>query len=90
MAYNLDSPRQPGEKRIKKRFSSDTFGNFAESFARFMGTAKFLIWMTVFVIVWISANLILMRFNVAADPYPFILLNLCFSVQASYAAMRPP
>lgn len=64
---------------------SEAFGKFAEVFARFMGTARFLGYMTVFVVVWIALNVIGM--NVFAwDPYPFILLNLFFSTQASYAA----
>jgi uncharacterized membrane protein len=41
--------------------------------------------MTIFVIVWISLNLIGI-FGLKWDPYPFILLNLFFSTQASYAA----
>ena len=50
-----------------------------------MGTAKFLFYMTVFVIVWITANVVTI-FGLEWDPYPFILLNLFFSTQASYAA----
>jgi uncharacterized membrane protein len=61
------------------------FGIFAERFARFMGTARFLIYMTVFVIVWVSLNLVGL-YGLDWDPYPFILLNLFFSTQASYAA----
>ncbi|MGI8614337.1 MAG: DUF1003 domain-containing protein [Nocardioidaceae bacterium] len=63
----------------------ETFGRFAETFARFMGTAKFLMYMTVFVIVWITLNIVGL-FALRWDPYPFILLNLFFSTQASYAA----
>jgi uncharacterized membrane protein len=64
---------------------TDAFGRFAETFARFMGTARFLVYMTMFVIVWISLNLIGIL-GLKWDPYPFILLNLFFSTQASYAA----
>jgi uncharacterized membrane protein len=80
----LDVPR---ETRILTlpRFEDDAFGRFAERFARFMGTAKFLVYMTAFVIVWVSINLVGM-FGLQWDPYPFILLNLFFSTQASYAA----
>ena len=63
----------------------DFFGRFAERFARYMGTANFLLYMTVFVIVWISINVVGL-FGLHWDPYPFILLNLFFSTQASYAA----
>ncbi|MDR1264882.1 MAG: DUF1003 domain-containing protein [Propionibacteriaceae bacterium] len=63
----------------------DRFGRFAEAFARRMGTANFIFWMTLLVIVWITANLLMGR-DLAWDWYPFILLNLFFSVQASYAS----
>ena len=61
------------------------FGRFAEKFARFMGTAKFLFYMTIFVILWITINVVAI-WGLEWDPYPFILLNLFFSTQASYAA----
>jgi uncharacterized membrane protein len=61
----------------------DTFGRFAETFARGMGTPQFLVGMSVFIIVWVLWNTLSpWRF----DPAWFILLNLLFSVQASYAA----
>jgi len=67
------------------KVDADAFGNFAENFARWMGTAQFLGWMTVFVIAWIIINVVGL-FGLQWDPYPFILLNLFFSTQASYAA----
>ena len=55
----------------------------AEAFARFFGTPPFLIGQTVVVGVWIALNAVgLLHF----DLYPFILLNLAFSLQAAYAA----
>jgi uncharacterized membrane protein len=60
-------------------------GRGAEAFARFMGTGRFLLYMTAFVIVWVTFNAVAL-FGLRWDPYPFILLNLFFSVQASYAA----
>ena len=80
----LDQPREPGRLTLP-RLDTDAFGRFAETFARFMGTARFLVYMTIFVIVWITVNLIGL-FGFRWDPYPFILLNLFFSTQASYAA----
>jgi uncharacterized membrane protein len=62
--------------------SPDAFGRFAEKFARYMGTARFLLWMTAFVIIWVVFNLTPWRF----DAYPFIFLTLMLSLQASYAA----
>ncbi|MDX6322091.1 MAG: hypothetical protein QOF52_1949 [Propionibacteriaceae bacterium] len=67
------------------KMDRDAFGNFAEGFARFMGTARFLAYMTAFVIVWVALNVVGL-FGLMWDPYPFILLNLFFSTQASYAA----
>jgi len=64
-------------------FGDDWFALKAEAFARFFGTPVFLISQTVFVLAWMAANAAgLTRFDV----YPFILLNLAFSLQAAYAA----
>ena len=64
-------------------FGSGWFGEKAEAFARFFGTPTFLIAQSVLVSIWIMLNVInLTNF----DPYPFILLNLAFSLQAAYAA----
>jgi uncharacterized membrane protein len=63
----------------------ESFGAFAERFARFMGTARFLVYMTGFVILWLVWNTLApqpLRF----DPYAFIFLTLMLSLQASYAA----
>ena len=75
-----------GRLRRRRHTDNDGFGRFAEATARFMGSPKFILYMTIFVIVWISANVILVTFSHAWDPYPFILLNLAFSTQASYSA----
>ncbi|QXT64264.1 DUF1003 domain-containing protein [Tessaracoccus palaemonis] len=69
----------------KVALDSETFGRFAEGVASFMGTAQFLVWMTVFVVLWVAFNVIGL-FGFRWDPYPFILLNLFFSTQASYSA----
>ncbi len=64
-------------------FGDDTFGRFAERFARAFGTPRFLLMQTALVVVWLALN----AANVTDfDPYPFILLNLAFSTQAAYAA----
>ncbi len=81
----LDIPRETRRSLVRRpHYDPDTFGNFAETFARFMGTARFLAYMTVFVVVWLTLNLVAI-FGWQWDPYPFILLNLMFSVQAAYA-----
>lgn len=88
MPSGIDNLSEPGRTRRwgpRVHMDSETFGVFAEAFARFMGTAKFIVYMTVFVVVWIIINLVGL-FGLKWDPYPFILLNLFFSTQASYAA----
>ncbi|MFM8415912.1 MAG: DUF1003 domain-containing protein, partial [Actinomycetota bacterium] len=60
------------------------FGRFSEAVARNLGTARFLVVQTFLVIVWITINVV--SITLQWDPYPFILLNLMFSVQAAYAA----
>ncbi|RBP02098.1 uncharacterized protein DUF1003 [Roseiarcus fermentans] len=68
---------------LESVFGGDWFGVRAEGFARFFGTPTFLIAQTVIVAIWIWANVAgLTNFDV----YPFILLNLAFSLQAAYAA----
>ncbi len=80
----LDIPRASG-RSFRPRYDPELFGRFAEAFAQFMGTPRFLAYMTGFVVVWITINLVGI-FGLQWDPYPFILLNLFFSTQASYAA----
>lgn len=64
-------------------FGSDWFGVKAEAFARFFGTPVFLGAQTMMVAIWIGMNVAgITHF----DLYPFILLNLAFSLQAAYAA----
>ncbi len=68
---------------LQSAFGNDWFALKAEAFARFFGTPTFLISQTVVVAAWISANALGW---VKFDVYPFILLNLAFSLQAAYAA----
>ena len=63
-----------------------TFGQrIADAVATGMGSWTFIIIQTMFVIVWMTANIIEVVTR-RWDPYPFILLNLLFSTQAAYAA----
>jgi uncharacterized membrane protein len=64
-------------------FGNDWFGVRAEGFARFFGTPTFLIGQTIIVGIWIWVNVVGWT---QFDVYPFILLNLAFSLQAAYAA----
>jgi uncharacterized membrane protein len=68
---------------LSSTFGDDWFSLKAEAFARFFGTPFFLIAQTVIVGIWITINIL--GFT-AFDRYPFILLNLAFSLQAAYAA----
>jgi uncharacterized membrane protein len=70
----------------RPRWDTDTFGAFAEGFARFMGTARFLAWMTIIIIFWVLWNLPGGPPRPQFDQYPFIFLTLILSLQASYAA----
>jgi len=64
-------------------YGEDWFALKAEAFARFFGTPVFLVIQTVIVAIWVFVNVVgLTHFDV----YPFILLNLAFSLQAAYAA----
>ena len=84
----FDTPLDTRKRWRKRKSDPDAFGRFAESTARFMGSPRFILYMTVFVIVWVTTNVLLVMFaqKYAWDPYPFILLNLAFSTQASYSA----
>ena len=64
-------------------FGDNWFALKAEEFARFFGTPVFLVAQTVIVAFWVGANVIGLT---TFDIYPFILLNLAFSLQAAYAA----
>lgn len=59
-------------------------GRLADFVAHGMGSWKFIIIQTIFVIIWMGLNII--GFMAHWDAYPFILLNLLFSTQAAYAA----
>ena len=54
----LDTPRETRRQPLVRRpaYDPDTFGTFAEQFARFMGTARFLLYMTAFVAVWVCGT----------------------------------
>ncbi|ANH36581.1 hypothetical protein I601_0127 [Nocardioides dokdonensis FR1436] len=82
----LDTPRDTRRQLVRRpAVDADTFGVFAEQFARFMGTASFLLYMTLFVAFWLLFN-VLSPDGIRFDDYPFIFLTLMLSLQASYAA----
>ncbi len=62
-----------------------SFGSrLADSVATGMGSWRFIIIQSVFVLIWMGLNIVAYCYH--WDPYPFILLNLLFSTQAAYAA----
>jgi len=86
MARNngLDTPRET-RRSLRANYDPDSFGRLSERFARFLGTAKFLVYMTVFVFSWVLWNSFA-PVDLRWDKYPFIFLTLILSLQASYAA----
>ncbi len=82
----LDTPLATRRSLVRRpSLDPDSFGLFAEQFARFMGTATFLIYMTLFVLIWVGWNAVVPDAG-RWDAYPFIFLTLMLSLQASYAA----
>ncbi|MFI5906439.1 DUF1003 domain-containing protein [Dactylosporangium sp. NPDC051541] len=77
---------QPRDSRISlPRFDPEAFGQWSEGIARFMGTAKFLVYMTIVILAWVAWNTLTPK-SWQFDPYTFTFLTLILSLQASYAA----
>lgn len=79
---SISAPRR--SMKLQPHYDPEAFGRFSEGVARLIGTARFLVFQTILVIVWILVNAGFgsLRF----DEYPFILLTLALSLQAAYAA----
>ena len=71
---------------LRGAFGNDAFGQLAEQAARFFGTPQYIVGQTVAVLVWVVLNSTQLHLGFAWDVYPFIALNLLFSLQAAYAA----
>ncbi len=87
MADRLDTPRDLHGGLRRPRLAPDAFGRIAEAIARFMGTPRFLVYMTVFVSAWLAWNTWMpldVRFDSAK--LGFTALTLMLSLQASYSA----
>ena len=67
-------------------FGNDAFGRMAEKAARFFGTPQYIVGQTIAVLAWVLINSTQLHLGFAWDVYPFIALNLLFSLQAAYAA----
>ena len=80
----LDQPRAP-RRRLLPEWDPEAFGRLSERIARFLGTGRFIVWMTVVIVLWVVWN-VSAPHNLRFDSYPFIFLTLMLSLQASYAA----
>jgi uncharacterized membrane protein len=82
---DLTAPR--AARRIEMTYDPEAFGRLSEGIARFLGTARYLVWQSAFIVLWLGWNL-LMPEPWAFDPWSqrFALLTLLLSLQASYAA----
>ncbi|WP_263264490.1 DUF1003 domain-containing protein [Pseudomonas sp. RIT-PI-S] len=92
MKQPLEKPNTPAPDHFRyhrphahlaSAFGNDRFALRAEAFARFFGTPAFLGAQTLVVVLWVALNTL--GFS-HFDAYPFILLNLAFSLQSAYAA----
>jgi Protein of unknown function (DUF1003) len=78
---DLSAPRRPG-RSFGIHYDPEAFGQFSEAIARFIGTARFLVWQTMFIVLWLFVN----KFVRAFDGKQLQLLTLLLSLQAAYAA----
>jgi uncharacterized membrane protein len=83
MANRSERPRHTD---IHSAFGNDAFGRLAEKAARFFGTPQYIVGQTIAVLTWVLLNATQLHLGFAWDVYPFIALNLLFSLQAAYAA----
>lgn len=83
---DLSQPRRRG-LRLGVHYDPEAFGRFSEGIARFIGTARFLVYQTGFIIAWIIWNKVA-PVDLQFDPYSrgLVLLTLVLSLQAAYAA----
>jgi uncharacterized membrane protein len=82
----LDQPREARRTLLPSRsYDPESLGRISERVARFLGTWRFIGYMTAIVVVWIGWNT-LAPGDVRFDEFPFIFLTLALSLQASYAA----
>ncbi len=82
---DLTTPRQ--RRRLGVHYDPDAFGQFSESIARYLGTARFLVWQTGVIGIWVTWNYVLpVRYQFDPNQRGLVLLTLVLSLQASYAA----
>lgn len=81
---DLSQPRRRG-MRFGVHYDPERFGRFSEAIARFIGTARFLVYQSVLVASWLAWNTLLPK-HLRFDKPPYIGLTLVLSLQAAYAA----
>jgi uncharacterized membrane protein len=81
----LDQPREHRRSLPRPTYDPETFGRVSERVARFLGTWRFIGYMTAIIAAWVLWN-VLAPGTLRFDTYPFIFLTLMLSLQASYAA----
>jgi uncharacterized membrane protein len=92
MSGPVQSARRRHEHLLRLHFGDGrSFGDrAADKFVAVFGSWSYIIWQTVVIVAWMLLNTLILRswigLHKVPDPYPFILLNLGFSAQASYAA----
>lgn len=79
----LSRPR--GGITLGVHYDTEAFGRFSEGIARFLGTARYLVFQTAVVVLWIAWNSLAPN-DLRFDEFPYIFLTLMLSLQASYAA----
>ena len=80
----LDQPLERS-RSLRPTVDTEAAGRVSERVARFLGSWRFLGWMTLVIIAWIAWNT-LAPAHLRVDPFPFLFLTLALSLQASYAA----
>jgi len=83
----LDQPRDVRPGIPLPRYDPETFGRLSERVARFLGTWRFIGYMSLFIAAWVLWNIVVpggLRFDEFSNK--FTLLTLLLSLQASYAA----
>jgi len=86
MAERLDTPLE-AKRRWRPQLDPEFFGRFSEGIARFMGTPRFLLYLSIFCAAWLLWNSVgprHLQFDSAA--LGFTALTLMLSLQASYSS----
>ncbi|MFM2076196.1 MAG: hypothetical protein RJA49_86 [Actinomycetota bacterium] len=82
---DLTTPRQ--NRRLGVHYDPDAFGQFSEGIARYLGTARYLVYQTIVIAVWVGWNyLVPVQWQFDPNKRGLVLLTLLLSLQASYAA----